>query len=68
MIFWHFVKFKIINNLTLCLIYVIVIITVAQYSSQVQNSQDGDKLPLKGTSLKFLVPALVAQTGASAGS
>ena len=41
---------------------------VAQYSSQVQNSQDGDKIPLKGTSLKFLVLALVAQTGAGAGS
>jgi len=41
---------------------------VAQYSSQVQNSQDGDKIPLKGTSLKFLVLALIAQIGAGAGS
>ena len=41
---------------------------VAQYSSQAQNSEDGVKIPLKSTSLKFLVLALVAQIGADAGS
>lgn len=41
---------------------------MAQYSSQVRNSEDGVKIPLKSTSLKFLVLALVAQTGVDAGS
>ena len=41
---------------------------VVQYPSQAYHTQDGDKLPLKGISMKFLVVALVAQTGAAAGS
>jgi len=41
---------------------------MVQYSSQPANSEGGLKNPSKGTSMKFLVLALDAQSGAYAGS
>lgn len=41
---------------------------VVQYSSRVNHFEDGVKIPLKGTSMKFLVMAFVAQTRVVAGS
>lgn len=41
---------------------------VAQYSSQAFRSGGGGKISPKGTSMKFLVAAFVAQTGVAAGS
>jgi hypothetical protein len=41
---------------------------VVQYSSQNPSSEGGAKNPSKGTSMKFLVLASDAQSGAGAGS
>lgn len=41
---------------------------MAQYSSQNCRFEGGPKNPLKGTSMKFLVPAADAQSGVGAGS
>jgi len=41
---------------------------MVQYSSQYPIFEDGPKNPLKGTSMKFLVPAPDAQSGVGAGS
>lgn len=43
-------------------------IQVVQYSSRYYGFEGGPKNPLKGTSMKFLVLAADAQSGADAGS
>ena len=50
------------------LLYILLHHAVVQYSSQNTIFEDGPKNPLKGTSMKFLVLAYDAQSGAGAGS